>query len=167
MQYQIITKQEYPKQRKIIFDMVKELFKNEDSKIANLQEFFNHLDYLFSKDISNEAFLILNVKNGKILSMINFLQYNNIENLWCLFSIFTLKNERHKGYAEAILKFGINQIKKRNAKYLISGIEQKNISSIKLHEKVGFKYAGKMWDEFIEGVPKNYLGYIYDFRSSL
>ena len=113
--------------------------------------------------MTNESFLILNIKNGKLLSMINFLQYNNIENLWCLFSVFTLKSERRKGYAEDILKFGVNEVKKKKAKYLLSGIEPDNLSSIKLHEKVGFKYSGKMWNELADGFPENHLGYIYEF----
>ena len=80
MQYQIITKQEYQKERKIIFDMVKELFKNEDSKIANLQEFFNHLDYLFSKDtiIKPSALSFVGI-NGSLVSFFWPLNINNID----------------------------------------------------------------------------------------
>lgn len=163
MEYQIITKQQYYKEREIILEMIKELFKNDDSKIANIQDFSNHLDFIFADEMTNESFLILNIENGKLLSMINFLQYNNIENLWCLFSVFTLKSERRKGYAEDILKFGVDEVKKRKAKYLLSGIEADNLSSIKLHEKVGFKYSGKMWDELADGFPENHLGYIYEF----
>ena len=163
MEYQIITKQEYHKYRKTIINMIKELFKNDDSKIANIQDFSNHLDFICADEMTNESFLILNIKNGKLLSMINFLQYNNIENLWCLFSVFTLKSERRKGYAEDILKFGVNEVKKRKAKYLLSGIEPDNLSSIKLHEKVGFKYSGKMWNELADGFQENHLGYIYEF----
>lgn len=163
MNYQIITKQQYHNERKNILEMVKELFKNDNSKIANLEEFLNHLDYLFNKDMANDAFLILNTKNGKILSMVNFLQYNNIENLWCLFSIFVLKSERNKGYAKDILNFGINEVKKKKAKHLLSGIEINNVASIKLHERIGFQYTGKMWDDLIPGFPQNHLGYIYEF----
>lgn len=39
-----------------------------------------------------------------------------------------------------------------------------NTSSIKLHEKVGFKYANCNWDELAEGFPENHLGYIYDLK---
>lgn len=163
MKYQIITKQQYYKERKNILVLVTELFKNDASRIANFEEFSNHLDYLFAKDMPNDSFLILNVKNGKILAMVNFLQYNNVENLWCLFSVFTLKSQRRKGYAEDILNFGINEIKKKKAKYLLSGIEAENIPSIKLHEKVGFKYTGKMWNELAKGFPEKHLGYIYEF----
>lgn len=163
MEYQIITKYEYHKERETIINMIKKLFKDDDSKITNIQDFSNHLDFIFADEMTNESFLILNIENGKLLSMINFLQYNNIENLWCLFSVFTLKSERRKGYAENILKFGIDEVKKRKAKYLLSGIEADNLSSIKLHEKLGFKYSGKMWDELADGFPENHLGYIYEF----
>ena len=161
MEYQIINKHHYHKERKKIINMVNELFKNDDSKIANIEEFSNHLDYIFSKDMVNDSFLVLNIEQGKILSMINFLQYNNIENLWCLFSLFTLKSERGKGHAKDILIFGINELKKRQAKHLLSGIEENNLISIKLHEKVGFQYTGKMWNDFGDGFPDDYLVYIY------
>ena len=50
MEYQIITKQEYHKYRKTIINMIKELFKNDDSKIANIQDFSNHwILYLLMK----------------------------------------------------------------------------------------------------------------------
>ena len=100
----------------------------------------------------------------KLISMVNFLQYNNIENLWCLFNLFTLKFERRKGCAEDILKFGVNEVKKKNAKYLLFGIEPEDISSIKLHENADFKYSRKMWDEIAEGFSKRHLGFIYEFK---
>ena len=104
--YKVINKDEYQQNKSTYLKMIKQLFKNDDSKIANTKELVNHLDTIFDKNIDNDAFLILNIENDKIISMVNFLQYNNIENLWCLFSIFTLKNYRKKGYGKKILKYG-------------------------------------------------------------
>lgn len=161
--YKVINKDEYQQNKSTYLKMIKQLFKNDDSKIANTKELVNHLDTIFDKNIDNDAFLILNIENDKIISIVNFLQYNNIENLWCLFSIFTLKNYRKKGYGKKILKYGIEQVKKKNAKILISGIEKDNKVSIKLHQKVGFIYSGKSWDELAPGFPKNHLGFIIKF----
>lgn len=143
--------------------MIKELFKNDDSKIANIKEITSHLDYIFSKDITNDSMLILNIKNNRIISLINFLQYNNVENLWCLFSLFTLKSERKKGYGKDILKYGLEEVRKKQAKILISGIEEDNEESISLHKKIGFVYSEKNWDEIADGFPENHLGFIYEF----
>lgn len=143
--------------------MIKELFKNDDSKIANIKEITSHLDYIFSKDITNDSMLILNIKNNRIISLINFLQYNNVENLWCLFSLFTLKSERKKGYGKDILKYGLEKVRKKQAKILISGIEEDNEESISLHKKIGFVYSEKNWDEIADGFPENHLGFIYEF----
>lgn len=161
--YKIITRDEYKTNKDDYIKLIDELFKNDDSKIANIQEFTDHLEFIFSDNHQNDSMLILNIEDGKIISMINFLQYNNIDNLWCLFSLFTLKSKRKMGYGEQMLKYGVEQVKNKKAKLLISGIESDNIESIKLHEKVGFKNSGKMWDELADGFPKNHIGYIIEF----
>lgn len=161
--YKIITREDYKKNKNDYIKLIDELFKNDDSKISNTQEFTEHLEFIFSDNHQNDSMLILNIEDGKVISMINFLQYNNLDNLWCLFSLFTLKSKRKMGYGEQMLKYGVEQVKNKQAKLLISGIEYDNIGSIKLHEKVGFKNSGKMWDELADGFPKNQVGYIIEF----
>lgn len=162
--YKIITRDEYKKKKVFYLKLISDLFKNDNSKIANLEEFTNHLEFIFSDSHQNDAILILDLEDGKIISMVNFFQYNNIDNLWCLFSLFTLNSKRNMGYGKEILKFGIEEVKKRGAKLLISGIEHTNIKSIKLHEEVGFRNSGKTWDELACGFPKNYIGYIMEIK---
>lgn len=161
--YKIITREDYKKNKNDYIKLIDELFKNYDSKISNTQEFTEHLEFIFSDNHQNDSMLILNIEDGKVISMINFLQYNNLDNLWCLFSLFALKSKRKMGYGEQMLKYGVEQVKNKQAKLLISGIESDNIGSIKLHEKVGFKNSGKMWDELADGFPKNQVGYIIEF----
>lgn len=43
---------------------------------------------------------------------------------------------------------------------IVSGIEEDNISSIKVYESVGFKNSFMKWNEIDEGFSDNYLGYI-------
>ena len=157
--YRIITKEDYKNNKKNYVNLIRELFKDDNSEIANLKEFIEHLDFIFSDNHKNDSMLILNIEEGKIVSMINFLQYDNIENFWCLFSLFTLKSKRKMGYAEKILKYGIKQIKNKNAKLLISGIKPTNIESIRIHEKVGFRNSGKKWSEFGNGFSDDYIVY--------
>lgn len=161
--YKIIRRNEYKQNKEYYIKLIEELFKNDSSKIANITEFINHLEFIFSDDHQNDSMLILNIEDGEIISMVNFLQYNNVDNLWCLFSLFTLKSKRRMGYGEQILKYGIEQVKNKQAKLLISGIEADNIESIKLHENVGFKNSGKMWDELADGFPENHIGFIIEF----
>lgn len=161
--YKIITRDDYITNKDDYIKLIDELFENDDSKIANIEEFTNHLEFIFSDDHQNDSMLILNIKDGKVISMINFLQYNNLDNLWCLFSLFTLKSKRKMGYGEQMLRYGVEQVKNKQAKLLISGIESDNIESIKLHEKVGFKNSGKKWDELADGFPENHIGYIIEF----
>lgn len=161
--YKIIKRNEYKKNKEYYIKLIDELFINDSSKIANITEFINHLEFIFSDNHQNDSMLILNIEEGKIISMVNFFQYNNVDNLWCLFSLFTLKSKRKMGYGEKMLKYGIEQVKNKQAKLLISGIEADNIESIKIHEKVGFKNSGKMWDELAAGFPENHIGFIIEF----
>ncbi len=161
--YKIIKKNEYKKNKEYYIKLIDELFINDSSKIANITEFINHLEFIFSDNHQNDSMLILNIEEGKIISMVNLFQYNNVDNLWCLFSLFTLKSKRKMGYGEKMLKYGIEQVKNKQAKLLISGIEADNIESIKIHEKVGFKNSGKMWDELAAGFPGNHIGFIIEF----
>jgi len=163
MKYKIITRDDYKKNKDYYIKLIDELFTNDSSKIANITEFINHLEFIFSNNQNNDSILILNIENNKLISMVNFLEYNNIEKLWCLFSLFTLKSKRNLGYGQEILKYGINQVKNRGAKGLISGIEPTNLQSIRLHEKLGFKNSGKMWNEIAEGFPENHIAYILKF----
>ena len=59
------------------------------------------------------------------------------------------------------MRFSILKLKDYKCSKLISGIEEDNLPSIKLHEKLGFKYSGYAWNEIAEGFPENHLGYIY------
>lgn len=155
----LIRKDNYFKTRTNIINMIKNLFLNDDSKIANADETIKHLDYIFSND-NNDAFLLLNIENNKLLCMVNFLEHNNIKKEWSLFSVFTNKEKRRKGYAIELIKIGINEVIKNNGSIIISGIEKNNISSRKLHEKLGFIYEGKEWNQYALGFPENHLGYI-------
>ncbi len=69
------------------------------------------------------------------------------------------------GYGEKILRYRLSKLKNYNCSKLISGIESSNIPSIKLHEKVGFKYAGYNWDEVAAGFPKDHLGFIFNLKN--
>lgn len=157
--YKVIERNDYQENKIKYLDMIKELFFNDDNKLANYDEINKHLDFIFSSD-NNKALLIMYIENNKIISMVNFLQYDNQENKWVLFSLFTKNTERHKGYGYNILKYSFEVLRKYNVKYLLSGIEKDNIPSIKLHLKLGFNYTGKKWDEIAPGFPSNHDAYL-------
>ena len=165
MKYIIVEKEEYHKNKSKYISLIADMFQNDSNKLANIGEFENHLEFIFNKEYSNNAFLVLQIENNKLISMINFFEYNNCSNDWCLFTLFTNKKMRRKGYGEKILIYAISQFQKYKCNKLISGIEKENIASIKLHEKVGFKYVNCNWDELGDGFPENHLGFIYNFEN--
>ena len=156
----IIKKDEYNENKFNIQEMITSIFKNDDDKIANVEETMEQLDFIFSQK-KNEAFLLLDIRNDELVCMVNFLEYNNVLKYWCLFSVFTKKDKRRKGYAEQIIKEGIKIVKQHQGKRIVAGIEYDNISSQKLHEKINFKYEGMEWEEIDDGFPENHMGYIY------
>lgn len=147
--------------------LVEEMFENDTNKLANIDDFKKHLDFIFSAPYGNKAFLILFIINKKVVSMVNFFEYDSINHNWCIFTLFTKKNSRRKGYGEKTLIYGLKELQKYNFNILISGIEKENVASIKLHEKKGFKYAGCNWNEFVKGFPENHLCYIYNESNSV
>lgn len=156
----IVKKEEYNENKLNIQEMITSIFKNDDDKIANVEETMEHLDFIFSQE-KNEAFLLLDIRNDELVCMVNFLEYNNVLKDWCLFSVFTKKDKRRNGYAEQIIKEGIKIVEQYQGKRIVAGIEYDNISSQKLHEKMNFKYEGMEWEEIDDGFPENHMGYIY------
>lgn len=164
MEYKIIEKNDYKINKKYYISLIKNMFENDNNKIANIDEIENHLDFIFNENYENNSFLILQVDNNELISMINAFEYNNVHHDWCFFSLFIKKNYRRKGYGEKILKFALKYVKNYECLKVISGIEEDNIASIELHKKVGFKYANCNWDELACGFPKNHLGFLYNFE---
>lgn len=164
MKYTIIKQKEYNENKDYYITLINELFENDNNEIANTKEITNHLDFIFNKEYNLNSFLILQIEKNKLISMINGYEYNNILKEWCLFSLYTKKEYRKKGYAENILKQAITQTTKYNSKKIIVGIKKENIASIKLHEKIGFKYANCNWDQLEQGFPINHLGYYYEIQ---
>ena len=50
--YKIITRYDYKKNKDKYIKLIDDLFKNDDSKIANIQEFTDHLEFIFSDNYS-------------------------------------------------------------------------------------------------------------------
>lgn len=159
--FKILDSSNYLDENEKYLSLVKKMFENDDNKLANIVDFKKHLDFIFSSTYGNKAFLVLLIIDEKLISMVNFYEYNSLEHDWCLFTLFTEKNNRQKGYGEKTLQYALKELKKYNYNNLISGIESDNIASIKLHEKNGFVYAKCKWDEFADGFPENHLCYIY------
>ena len=164
MKYKIVEKKDYKKNKKDYISLIKIMFKNDNNKLANIDEIKNHLDFIFNEDYTNNSFLILQVENDKLISMINAFEYDNVNHYWCFFSLFTQKDYRRNGYGEKMIKYALKYVKKYDCSKVISGIESDNIASIELHKKVGFKYANCNWNELADGFPKNHLGFIYNFE---
>ena len=164
MEYKIIKRKEYKQNKEYYISLIKDMFRNDNDKLANINEIENHLDFIFNEEKDYNSFLILQIDDDKLISMINAYEYNNINHDWCFFSLFTKKEYRKKGYGEKMIKCALEYVKKYECSKVISGIENDNYASVELHKKVGFKYTGCNWDELANGFPKNHLGFIYEFK---
>lgn len=158
MIFKVVLKDDYLLNRDKYLTDIKYLYLDDDNKFANIDEISKHLDFIFN--ITN-SLLVLLYDGNKLVSMVNGYEYNNIYRNWCICSLFTNKEYRGQGLGYKALKYIIEEIKKYNPNMIVSGIEEDNVLSIKLHEKIGFINSGMMWNEIEEGFPKDYLGFIY------
>lgn len=159
MNYTTIFKEDYNKNRKKYLKDISKLIKNDNSKIANIEEITNHLDFIFKWDNSILVFLF---QDAELISMVNAYEYNVKLHEWCVFSLFTKYRRKNLGFLT--LKYLINKILEYNPSKIISGIEKDNVHSIKLHEKIGFNYSNRNWNELAAGFPKNHLGFEYKIK---
>lgn len=157
MNFKIVLRDDYLLNRDKYLNDIKYLYLDDDNKFANFNEINRHLDFIFS--LSN-SLLVLLYDSDKLVCMVNGYLYNSISNDWALFSLFTKKDYRGNGLGYKTLKLIVEEIKKYNPNMIVSGIEEDNISSIKVHESVGFKNSFRKWNEIDEGFPDNYLAFI-------
>lgn len=117
-----------------------------------LEKYLNnsHKDIFTTKQV---RFVIESIKEKKVVGMIDLFDYEPIH-LRAGVGINIIKNEQRKNYAESaliILKEYCFNILRLNQVYC--NISSDNKASIKLFEKVGFKFSGKkkQWLNTSEG----------------
>ena len=156
---QVIRKKQYDEQ--FIKNILTDLFLDDNDPIANVDETIEHLNFIFDQE-KNDAILIILWEDKKAISMVNALEYNNIEKVWCLFSVFTKKENRHQSGGSQVVKKIINEIEKVEGKYIIAGIEPNNKESINFHLKQGFIDLQKTWDEIDPNFPEGHQAFKYN-----
>ena len=158
MKYEVVLSKDYLLNKSRYIEDIKFLYQNDTNKLANIEDITRHLDFIFS--IPN-SILVLLYDDNKLVSMVNGYEYNSIYHDFCIFALFTKKEYRSQGLGYKTLKYIIEEIKKYSPNKIISGIEEDNISSIKVHEKIGFINYHLKWNEIEDGFLENHIGYIY------
>jgi len=161
MNYVTILKDDYNENKSKYLECISKLIKDDNSKIANMDEIANHLNFIFKFDNSILVFLF---NDDELISMVNAYEYNTVVHEWCVFALFIKKEYRALGIGTQVLQYIINKILEYNPSKIISGIETENGASIKLHEKIGFCYSNCSWNELAEGFPENHLGFEYKIQ---
>lgn len=161
MNYVTILKNDYNENKTKYLEYISKLIKDDNSKIANMSEITNHLNFIFKFDNSILVFLF---NDDELISMVNAYEYNMEFHEWCVFSLFTKNKYRGQGIGIQTLQYILDKILEYNPSKIISGIEKENETSIKLHEKIGFKYSNCDWNELAEGFPENHLGFEYKIK---
>ena len=157
MNFRIVLKEDYLSNRDKILDDIRYLYLCDDYKYANIDEITRCLDIIFG--VPN-TLLVLLYEGDKLVCMVNGYEYNTMTHDWAVLALFTKKDYRGKGLGYKTLKFIVEEIRKYNPNKIVSGIEKDNISSIKLHESVGFINSGMMWNEIEDGFPDDHIGFI-------
>ena len=157
MEFKVVLKDEYLSNKDKILDDIRYLYSDDDNKYANIDEITRCLNIIF--DVPN-TLLVLLYDDDKLVCMVSGYEYNTMTHDWAVLALFNKKDYRGKGLGYRTLKFIVEEIKKNNPNKIVSGIEKKNDSSIKLHESVGFIKSGMMWNKIEEGFPDDHLGFI-------
>ena len=158
MKYEVVLSKDYLLNKSKYIEDIKLLYQDDTNKLANIDNITRHLDFIFS--IPN-SILVLLYDDNKLVSMVNGYEYNSIYHDFYICALFTKKEYRNQGLGYKTLKHIIEEIKKYNPNKIISGIEEDNFSSIKVHEKIGFINSHLKWNEIEEGFPDNHIGYVY------
>lgn len=161
MKYVTILKDDYNENKVKYLEYISKLIKDDNSKIANMSEIINHLNFIFKLD---NSILVFMFKGDELISMVNAYEYNILVHEWCVFSLFTKNEYRGQGIGTQVLQYIINKILEYNPSKIISGIETENEASIKLHKKIGFHYSNCSWNELAECFPENHLGFEYKIK---
>ena len=101
--YKIIDNNNFKTEKDKYITLVEKVFANDSDKIANILEFEKHLNYIFASPYNNQAFWVLLIVDETLISMVNFFEYDSLNHDWCLFTTFTNKKYRCKGYASKVL----------------------------------------------------------------
>ena len=64
MEYRVIYLNDYNSNKQLYLNLINKMFQEDDSKIANLDEISNHLDYIFNADYNLKSFLVLQIINN-------------------------------------------------------------------------------------------------------
>lgn len=85
-------------------------------------------------------------ENGEVIGFVTYSRFRPYEGYKYSMehSIYVDNNHHGKGIGKQLLQKIIEEAKNRGVKTLIAVIDSKNIGSIKMHEKFGFYFAGKL-----------------------
>ena len=89
--FKVLDNSNYINEKEKCLLLVEKMFENDNNKLANIADFKKHLDFIFSATYGNKAFLILFIIDEKLENMVNFYEYNSLEHDWCIFNLFTEK----------------------------------------------------------------------------
>ncbi len=109
----------------------------------NVTEDFNHHKKAIKKKIQDkkQCWIVLEEKGV----VVGFGSTHIKGNQGFIESVYITKEAQRKGYGKKILKYLVNWLKSKKVKHIESYLLVKNIPSLKLHEKLGFKpYLFKM-----------------------
>lgn len=85
-------------------------------------------------------------ENGEVIGFVTYSQFRSYEGYKYSMehSVYVDKNHHGKGIGKILLQKIIDEAKIRGVKTLIAVIDSENIGSIKMHEKFGFYFAGRL-----------------------
>ena len=125
------------------------------------QDFYNYLNSVFFRQ--DNSFYAVWIKEGKYVSALRLEPYiNGI--LLC--ALETAPNERNKGYAHALILSVLDYVGKKGNRSIYSHVSKKNVASLNVHLKSGFRIL-KDHAVYSDGsVATNCYTLVYEYKGS-
>ncbi|SHK29553.1 Ribosomal protein S18 acetylase RimI [Hathewaya proteolytica DSM 3090] len=96
----------------------------------------------FSDKIPGEKLTIIAQEQNNIIGVARLWKTPFCDNKWLIEGLEVIPNERRKGIGKSIVIEGIRILRETTNERVFVHIANKNIPSIKLHERIGFKKVG-------------------------
>lgn len=101
----------------------------------------SHVDFFkrwFNDDLPGDKLTVLALSDDKVIGITRFWSTPYCDNIWLNEGLEVSLPERRSGIGSLIVLHGLKELKNRGLTHVFANIDNSNIPSVGLHEKIGF-----------------------------
>ncbi|MCK8060272.1 MULTISPECIES: GNAT family N-acetyltransferase [unclassified Fusibacter] len=109
-----------------------------DDEPDRFDELLEYTEKWVSGEVKGDKLTVLHVEKGSVVGIVRFWCTPHVNDKWYLEGLQVHEAKRNSGIATKISELGMEALKKEGIKEIFVNISDKNLSSIRVHEKCGF-----------------------------